>query len=54
MSTPPDPTRRTHSSRSGAPDLVILAAQVTGGPVARIQLPGRVRLGFHGSRIPDA
>ena len=25
-----------------------------GEPVARIQLPGRVPLGFHGSWIPDA
>ncbi|MEU4050520.1 carotenoid oxygenase family protein [Streptomyces olivaceus] len=32
-----------------------LAAQdFTGEPVARIHLPGRVPLGFHGSWIPDA
>ena len=39
----------------GATDLVILAAQDFGGhPLARIHLPGRVRLGFHGSWIADA
>ncbi|MFG3009838.1 carotenoid oxygenase family protein [Streptomyces cinerochromogenes] len=43
-----DPDRR-------ATDLVILAAQdFTGEPVARVHLPGRVPLGFHGSWIPDA
>ncbi|NUS24361.1 MAG: dioxygenase, partial [Streptomyces sp.] len=44
-----------HDPDRGASDLVILAAQdFTGEPVARIQLPGRVPLGFHGSWIPDA
>ncbi|MFD5949231.1 carotenoid oxygenase family protein [Streptomyces collinus] len=44
-----------HDPGRGASDLVILAAQdFTGDPVARIDLPGRVPLGFHGSRIPDA
>ena len=44
-----------HDLDRGASDLVILAAQdVTGAPVARIHLPGRVPLGFHGSWIPDA
>lgn len=39
----------------GATDLVILSAQDFGGhPLARIQLPGRVPLGFHGSWIADA
>ncbi|MDC2956581.1 carotenoid oxygenase family protein [Streptomyces gilvifuscus] len=39
----------------GATDLVILSAQDFGGhPLARIHLPGRVPLGFHGSWIPDA
>ncbi|MFI6252395.1 carotenoid oxygenase family protein [Streptomyces sp. NPDC051016] len=44
-----------HDPDRGAADLVILAAQdFTGAPVARIHLPGRVPLGFHGSWIPDA
>ncbi|MGW5622895.1 carotenoid oxygenase family protein [Streptomyces olivaceus] len=44
-----------HDPDRGASDLVILAAQdFTGEPVARIHLPGRVPLGFHGSWIPDA
>ncbi|MER5302546.1 carotenoid oxygenase family protein [Streptomyces lasiicapitis] len=38
----------------GATDLVILSAQdFTGRPLARIQLPGRVPLGFHGSWVAD-
>ncbi|MFJ6084753.1 carotenoid oxygenase family protein [Streptomyces sp. NPDC092369] len=44
-----------HNPDRGAADLVILAAQdFTGEPLARIHLPGRVPLGFHGSWIPDA
>ncbi|MFJ9029131.1 carotenoid oxygenase family protein [Streptomyces sp. NPDC102274] len=44
-----------HNPERGAADLVILAAQdFTGEPVARIHLPGRVPLGFHGSWVPDA
>jgi carotenoid cleavage dioxygenase len=44
-----------HNPDRGAADLVILSAQdFTGEPVARIHLPGRVPLGFHGSWIPDA
>ena len=44
-----------HNPDRGASDPVILAAQdFTGEPVARIHLPGRVPLGFHGSWIPDA
>ncbi|MFJ6388321.1 carotenoid oxygenase family protein [Streptomyces sp. NPDC091972] len=44
-----------HNPERGASDLLILAAQdFTGEPVARIHLPGRVPLGFHGSWIPDA
>lgn len=44
-----------HDPDRDASDLVILAAQdFTGEPVARVQLPGRVPLGFHGSWIPDA
>ncbi|MEU6065617.1 carotenoid oxygenase family protein [Streptomyces sp. NPDC047082] len=44
-----------HDPDRGAADLLILAAEdFTGEPVARIQLPGRVPLGFHGSWIPDA
>jgi carotenoid cleavage dioxygenase-like enzyme len=39
----------------GSTDLVILAAQdFAGGPVARIHLPVRVPLGFHGSWIADS
>ncbi len=39
----------------GATDLLILAAQDFGGhPLARVHLPGRVPLGFHGSWIADA
>ncbi|MBO1334109.1 carotenoid oxygenase family protein [Streptomyces sp. VRA16 Mangrove soil] len=38
----------------GASDLVILAAQDLGGPpVARVHLPVRVPVGFHGNWIPD-
>ncbi|MEC4016210.1 carotenoid oxygenase family protein [Streptomyces sp. H27-D2] len=38
----------------GATDLVVLAAQdVTAGPVARIHLPARVPIGFHGNWLPD-
>ncbi|MGV4983797.1 carotenoid oxygenase family protein [Streptomyces sp. NRAIS4] len=44
-----------HDPDRGAADLVVLAAQdFTGEPVARVHLPGRVPLGFHGSWIPDA
>ncbi|RJO73855.1 carotenoid oxygenase [Nocardia panacis] len=43
-----------HNPIRGAADLVILAAQdFDGEPVARIHLPGRVPLGFHGNWIPD-
>jgi carotenoid cleavage dioxygenase len=43
-----------HDPDRGAADLVILAAQDFGGePVARVHLPARVPLGFHGSWIPD-
>jgi carotenoid cleavage dioxygenase-like enzyme len=43
-----------HAPDRGAADLVILAAQDFGGePVARIHLPARIPLGFHGSWIPD-
>ncbi len=38
----------------GASDLVILAARdITGDPVARVHLPVRVPLGFHGNWVPD-
>ncbi|MFG3019564.1 carotenoid oxygenase family protein [Streptomyces sp. NPDC048254] len=44
-----------HNPDRGAADLLILAAQdFTGEPLARVHLPGRVPLGFHGSWIPDA
>jgi carotenoid cleavage dioxygenase-like enzyme len=43
-----------HNPDRDAADLVILAAQDFGGePVARIHLPVRIPLGFHGSWIPD-
>jgi carotenoid cleavage dioxygenase-like enzyme len=43
-----------HNPDRDAADLVILAAQDFGGePVARVHLPARVPLGFHGSWIPD-
>lgn len=39
----------------GAADLVVLAAQdVAGHPQARVHLPVRVPLGFHGTWIADA
>ena len=44
-----------HNPERGAADLVILAAQdFTSQPVARVHLPARIPLGFHGSWIPDA
>ena len=44
-----------HDLDGGRTDLVILAAQdFTGEPVARIHLPVRVPLGFHGSWIADS
>lgn len=43
-----------HDPDRGAADLVVLSAQdFTGEPVARVHLPVRVPLGFHGSRLPD-
>ncbi|MFB6819398.1 carotenoid oxygenase family protein, partial [Streptomyces sp. NPDC056347] len=44
-----------HDPDRGASDLVILSAEdFTGRPLARVHLPGRVPLGFHGSWVPDA
>ena len=44
-----------HNPERGATDLVILAAQdFTGEAVARVHLPARVPLGFHGSWIADS
>ncbi|RKN40837.1 carotenoid oxygenase family protein [Streptomyces hoynatensis] len=44
-----------HNPERNASDLVILAAQdFTAAPLARIHLPARVPLGFHGSWVPDA
>ncbi|MFE9247386.1 carotenoid oxygenase family protein [Streptomyces sp. NPDC007088] len=44
-----------HDPDRGASDLVILSAQdFTGRPLARVHLPGRVPLGFHGSWVADA
>jgi carotenoid cleavage dioxygenase len=43
-----------HEPERGATDLVVLAAQdVSGPPVARVHLPVRVPLGFHGSWLAD-
>jgi carotenoid cleavage dioxygenase-like enzyme len=43
-----------HDPDRGATDLVVLPAQdFTGAPVARVHLPVRVPLGFHGSWIAD-
>ena len=43
-----------HNPDRGAADLVILAAQdFTGEPVARVHLPARIPLGFHGNWIAD-
>jgi len=43
-----------HNPDRGAADLVILAAQdFTAEPVARVHLPARIPLGFHGSWVPD-
>ncbi|MFB7216153.1 carotenoid oxygenase family protein [Streptomyces sp. NPDC056255] len=44
-----------HDPHRGASDLVILSAQdFNARPLARVHLPGRVPLGFHGSWVPDA
>lgn len=43
-----------HNPDRGGADLVILSAQdFTGEPVARVHLPARIPLGFHGSWISD-
>ena len=43
-----------HNPDRSAADLVILAAQdFTGQPVARVHLPARIPLRFHGSWIAD-
>jgi carotenoid cleavage dioxygenase-like enzyme len=43
-----------HDPERGAADLMILSAQdFAGAPVARVHLPRRVPLGFHGSWIAD-
>jgi carotenoid cleavage dioxygenase len=43
-----------HNPDRGAADLVILAAQdFTGEPVARVHLPARIPLGFHGNWIAN-
>ena len=48
------PAAYPHNPERGAADLVILAAQdFTAKPVARVHLPARIPLGFHGSWIPD-
>lgn len=43
-----------HNPDRGASDLVILAAQdFSAKPVARVHLPARIPLGFHGSWLPE-
>jgi carotenoid cleavage dioxygenase-like enzyme len=43
-----------HNPDRGAADLVLLAAQdFAAEPIARVHLPARIPLGFHGSWIPD-
>jgi carotenoid cleavage dioxygenase len=43
-----------HNPDRGAADLVVLAAQdFTAEPVARVHLPARIPLGFHGNWIAD-
>jgi carotenoid cleavage dioxygenase-like enzyme len=44
-----------HGKHNARPaDLVILAAQdFTADPIARVHLPARIPLGFHGSWIPS-
>jgi carotenoid cleavage dioxygenase len=43
-----------HDPERGAADLVILAAQdFRGEPIARVHLPARIPLGFHGNWLPD-
>ena len=43
-----------HNPERGAANLVLLAAQdFTAEPVARVHLPARIPLGFHGSWLPD-
>ena len=43
-----------HNPDRGASDLVILAAQdFTADPVARVHLPARIPLGFHGSWLAE-
>ncbi|RIS51790.1 hypothetical protein D2E46_24375 [Mycobacteroides abscessus] len=44
-------TISTHESANAAELLVIDAADVQAGPVARVQLPRRVPAGFHGAWI---
>jgi 8'-apo-carotenoid 13,14-cleaving dioxygenase len=40
---------------TGTSEVVILHAQdINAGPVARIHIPHRVPIGFHGNWIPDA
>jgi carotenoid cleavage oxygenase len=43
-----------HDAARGASDLVVLDAHDFGSEVARVHLPVRVPVGFHGNWIPDA
>lgn len=43
-----------HNPVRGAADLTILAAQdFMADPIARVHLPARIPLGFHGNWLPD-
>ena len=42
-----------HDEREGRSEVVVLdAADIGGGPVARVLLPGRVPIGFHATWVP--
>jgi carotenoid cleavage dioxygenase-like enzyme len=43
----------THQTRDAARLIVLDAGNVTAGPVATVELPRRVPIGFHGNWIPD-
>ena len=42
------------AEKDGTEVVILEAADITAGPVARIQLPRRVPFGFHGNWVPDA
>jgi carotenoid cleavage dioxygenase len=44
-----------HDGDRGSADLVVLdATRLASGPVARVEIPARIPIGFHGNWIPDA